>query len=109
VDPLRQYPLLPGSLPLNTARATVLAELCTHITTSQLHNPLSDCAREQFKPSKDIASLLDCVEKNWKVLDFKFFVGNVKSGLGFRLFWLRLPGPEPQPLEGIFSLYFFRK
>jgi len=30
-------------------------------------------------------------EKNWKV--FFFFVGDVISGVGFRPFWLKFPGP----------------
>jgi len=32
VDSPQQYPLLPGGLPLRTARATVLAEFCNTIT-----------------------------------------------------------------------------
>jgi len=52
-------------------------------------------------------SLLDCIEKNWKVLDLGFFVNDVISGVGFRPFWLRLPGPEPQLLDGIFLTQVF--
>jgi len=33
-----------------------------------------------------------------------FFVGNVRSGIGFWPFWVRLLGPGPQPLEGILWL-----
>jgi len=62
----------------------------------------ADCAGELFKPSKDVASRLVCIEKNWKVLDFKFFVGDIISGVIFRPFWPRLPGPGRQLLEGIF-------
>ena len=40
--------------------------------TSQLHNSPGDFARELFKPSKVVASLPACIEKNWKVLDFIF-------------------------------------
>jgi len=36
----------------------------------QLYNLLGDCARELFKPSKDVVNLLDFIEKNWKVLHF---------------------------------------
>jgi len=30
-----------------------------------------------------------------------FFVGEVINRVGFRQFWLRLPGPAHQPLDGI--------
>jgi len=34
--------------------------------TLQLHNSPADCVRELFKPSKDAASLLDCIEEKIK-------------------------------------------
>jgi len=49
-----------------------------------------------------MANLLDCNEKNWKVLDLGFFADDIISGVGFRPFWLRLLGPEPQLLDGSF-------
>jgi len=36
-------------------------------------------------------------------------VGDVASGVGFRPFWLMLPGPGPQQLKGIFDLCFYWK
>jgi len=46
----------------------------------QLHNSPGDCAKELFKRSKDVASLLDCKEKNGKFCNSFSFVGNVISG-----------------------------
>jgi len=46
--------------------------LCYFPVTLQLHNLPGDCARKLFKCSNDVASLLDCNEKNCKVLDFSF-------------------------------------
>jgi len=37
---------------------------------------------------------------SWKVLGF--FVGDIIDGVSFQPFWLRLPGPGPQLLNGIF-------
>jgi len=48
------------------------------------------------------SGLLVCNEKNWKVLDLGFFVGDVISGIGFRPFWLRLPALGPNQLDDIF-------
>jgi len=42
------------------------------LTTLQLHNSPGDCAKELFKHSKDVESLLVCNEKNKKVLEFFF-------------------------------------
>jgi len=56
--------------------------LCYFPTTLQLHNSPGDCARKLFKCSKDVASLKVCIEKNWQVLDFSFFVSDVISGVG---------------------------
>jgi len=36
------------------------------------------------------------------VEDFSLFVGDVVSGVGFRAFWPRFPGPGCYPLEAIF-------
>ena len=71
----------------------------SHLKTINLHhhNSLADCARELFKCSEDLASLLDCIKKIGR---FWIFVGDIISGIGFRPFCLRLPGP--QPLDGIF-------
>jgi len=41
-----------------------------------------------------------------KSLGFVFFVGDVISGAGFWPFWLRLPGSEPQLLDGSILLRF---
>jgi len=68
------------------------------LTTLQLHSSPGNFAKQLFKCS----SLLDCNENNWKVLDFEFFVGDVICGVGFRPFWLRIPGPGHQLLDGIF-------
>jgi len=46
------------------------------------------------------------IKKNWKDLDFSFFVGDVKIGLGFRPFWPRLPGPGPQNQEAFLAQVF---
>jgi len=40
---------------------------------------------------------------------FLFFVGDVISGVGFWPFWLRLPGPGHQSLDGIFDSNFYWK
>jgi len=45
--------------------------------------------------------------KLWKVLDFVFFGGDIKSGVIFRPFWPRLPVPGPRPLHGIFDSSFY--
>jgi len=37
-----------------------------------------------------------------------FVVGDIISEVGLRQFWLRLPGPGHQLLEGIFWLLVFR-
>jgi len=39
-------------------------------------------------------------------LDFGFFAGDVKIGVGFRPFWHSLPGPGPQHQEPIFDSSF---
>jgi len=55
---------------------------CYFHATLQLHNLSVDCARELFKPLKDVASLRVCNEKN-------FFVSKQKNWvLGF--LWVML-------------------
>ena len=80
--------------------------LCYFPTTLQLHNSPCDGAGELFKPSKDVANLLDCTEKIGKLWISFFFVADAISGLGFRPFWLRLPCSGPQLLEGSLWLKF---
>jgi len=36
---------------------------------------------------------------NFQALDFRFFLGDVTCGIGFRPFWQRLLGRGPQPQE----------
>jgi len=45
----------------------------------QLHSSSTSCARELFKPSKDLSNLLVCNEKKVLVLGFHFFVSDVMS------------------------------
>jgi len=52
----------------------------------QLHNSPGNCAGELCKPSKDVASLLVCIEKSLKVFGFGFFVGDVISGISLGVF-----------------------
>ena len=46
----------------------------------QQHSSSANCTRELFKPSKDLASLIDCNEK--KSFSFVFFVSDVISEVG---------------------------
>ena len=50
--------------------------------TLRLHNSPGNCVRKLFKSLKDVASLLDWIERNWKVLDFSY-VGDGISWVGF--------------------------
>jgi len=43
---------------LNTFGASTVCMSQVSSVTYQLHNSLAECARELFKPSKDVASLL---------------------------------------------------
>ena len=81
---------------------------CHFHATFQFHNS-PGCSIEQFKPSKDVASLLHCSEKKMKVLDFMCCVDDVINGLCFWAFWLRLPSPGHQPRDQIFWLKFYWK
>jgi len=56
----------------------------------QLHNLQVNCARELFKLLKDSANLLVCNKQNFLVLGFRFFVGDVISGIGFCSAYLAL-------------------
>ena len=56
-----------------------------------------------------MASLLDCNEKNWKVLDLRFLVGDVTIGIGLTQFRFRLPGLRFKQLDGIFDSSFYWK
>jgi len=58
---------------------------CYFRATLQLHNSPGNWARELFKPSKDVASLLDCAEKNGKFLIscFLWVMSSVGYGLAF--------------------------
>jgi len=58
--------------------------------TLQLHNSPVDYAGKLFKPSKDLASLLDDNEKI--ICRFWVFVGDVVSGVGLGGFWPSLSG-----------------
>jgi len=40
---------------------------------------------------------------------FRFFVGDISSGVSFWPFWLRLPGPWRQLQQGIFESNFYCK
>jgi len=63
-----------------------------------LTNSYADCARELFKPSKDLVSLLVCNDKKLLVGGFGcfvscgFFVSDITSEVVFGPFWLMLPG-----------------
>jgi len=71
---------------LNTFGASV-QNICTlkaldetlFFTTLQQNNLPDYWTRKLYKPSKDLASLLVCIEKNGKVLDFSFFSSNFFS------------------------------
>jgi len=49
----------------------------------QLHSSSANCARELFKPLKDSASLRIWNEKNFLVMSFVVFVGDVTRKVGF--------------------------
>jgi len=40
------------------------------------------------------------MKKTFESFGFRFFVGDVTSGEGFSLFYLRLPGPAPHSVSG---------
>jgi len=58
---------------------------------------------ELFKRCSKFSSL----QRKKMGVGFQVFVGDIKSEVGFRPLFLRLPGPGPQPLDGIFRLEFF--
>jgi len=48
---------------------------CYFRSTLQLRNSPGHCARKLFKPSKDVASLLDCIEKKLESFGLQAFCG----------------------------------
>jgi len=52
------------------------------------HISPADISTELFKPFKDRESFLVSILKNWKVLYFGFFVGDVIIRMGFGVFWM---------------------
>jgi len=44
-----------------------------------------------------------------KILGFRCFVSDIISGLDFRPFWLKLPGPGPNPKMEVFQSSFLWK
>jgi len=55
----------------------------------------ADCARELFKGSNGLASLVDCTRKKFFGWGCGFFVSGVISEVVLRSFWLILPGLGP--------------
>jgi len=55
----------------------------SHIKAITLYhcNSSADCTKELLKPSKDVASLLDCSETKLEGFGLHFFVGDVISGV----------------------------
>jgi len=54
-----------------------------------------DCARELFKGSNGLASLVDCTQKKLGGCGCGFFVSDVISEAVLGSFWLMLPGLGP--------------
>jgi len=76
----------------------------------QRHSSSADCTRELFKPSKDLASLLVCTQKeNFLVGGCGFFVSDVISEVVFVPFWLMLPGLGPNRFAQVFHWSFHWK
>ena len=55
----------------------------------------ADCARELFKGSNRLASLVDCTRKNFLVGECGFFLSDVISEVVLGSFCLMLPGLGP--------------
>jgi len=55
----------------------------------------ADCARELFKGSNGLASLVDCTRKKFFGWGCRFFVSDVISEVVLGSFWLMLPGLRP--------------
>jgi len=55
----------------------------------------TDCARELFKDSNGLASLVDYTPKKFLVGGCRFFVTDIISEVVLGLFWLMLPGLGP--------------
>jgi len=70
----------------------------------QLHNLIGDCARELLKSSR--LWKFSSLQQKKKNFGFRFFVSDVINGVGFRSFWLRLPGLGPKLLDRSILLKF---
>jgi len=55
----------------------------------------ANCARELFKGSNGLASLVDCIQKKFLGGGCGFFVSNIVSEVVLGSFWLMLPGLGP--------------
>ena len=49
------------------------------------------------------------VQKNFLVLGFRFFMSEIRNGVGFWPFLLRLPGPGPNHKREVFRSSFYLK
>ena len=91
----------------NTAFKTYVSPflplLCNSITRPSI--VLEGCSN-----AKKIWQVFKIALKNFfQSFEFQFFVGDIINGVSFRPFWLRLPGPGHQPLDGIFDSSFYWK
>jgi len=66
-----------------------------------------DCARELFKPLKDLATL--CIYNKKIILVLGIFVSDIINGVVLARFWPTSSGPRPKPLDGSISLKFYWK
>ena len=71
--------------------------------TYQLHSSSANCARELFKPSKDLASLQVRSEKNFLVLGF--FVSDIISKVSFWPFFAGGTWPGPNHYTEVFHWF----
>ena len=88
-------------------RCSLMPTLATMTASIFGHNLPTDWAREVFKPSTDLVSLLVSIEKT--ILWFRF---GVLCGWHHKweccvLLWTTLPGPGHQPNEPFFGSCFF--
>jgi len=91
-----RYPLLQGGLPLRTARAIVLAELCNTITCQLIElESYSNPLRIQQSSSLD-----------WNFFRFGFSLGDIIMGTSFH-FATESTWPWAPTQWGIFGLKFF--
>jgi len=77
--------------------------ICSSLLYQQ-HNSPGDCARELFKHSTDLTSLLVCNEIYF--FGFRFFSEWCHKWSSFRPFWTTSSGPGPKLLDGRISLKF---